>query len=135
MKCACCGIEMVCPKCDGHRCPKCGEPIKQKKNKKHGSTFWGCIDYPACGWTGDKLPPPLPKKLPREMDPLPQDFLDRVQQNHPDLYENWDCECWDDLYRIAVSSQKKSPSPVVQAVAEQAKKQGLLDTLEQSRAV
>ncbi|MBO7181735.1 MAG: topoisomerase DNA-binding C4 zinc finger domain-containing protein [Kiritimatiellae bacterium] len=32
-------------------CPKCGAPLKRRKNLKDGRFFWGCSKYPNCDYT------------------------------------------------------------------------------------
>ena len=54
-----CGRFKVCidPDCDSWipTCPKCGANMIQRKNKKDGSLFWGCRNFPDCTHTENHI--------------------------------------------------------------------------------
>ena len=106
----------------------------QSPSERDGSKFWGCSNYPACKWSDDKLPPPLPKDLPRKVDRLPQDFLDWVHGNHPQLFDAYDCETWNDLYwHVDAVRNDGHPNAALQAVVQEAENRGLLVKLAQMK--
>jgi ssDNA-binding Zn-finger/Zn-ribbon topoisomerase 1 len=35
----------------GDPCPDCGGPMLLRNNRKDGTPFWGCADYPNCTGT------------------------------------------------------------------------------------
>lgn len=132
MHCAACGTALVCPKCDLPTCPKCQSTIARKTNKSDGSKFWGCSRYPKCKWSDDDLPPPLPKKMPSPMDPLPEDFLEWVRAHYPEIFEAYDLEHWDNLFWLHEASKHRNRENV-KAVVEEARSRDLLDKALQIR--
>jgi DNA topoisomerase I len=44
----------------GVKCPKCGGKLAEKRAKKGGRTFYGCVTYPNCDFTTWNRPLPMP---------------------------------------------------------------------------
>jgi DNA topoisomerase-1 len=44
----------------GVKCPKCGGKLAEKRSKKGGRTFYGCVTYPACDFTTWNRPIAMP---------------------------------------------------------------------------
>ena len=36
---------------DALRCPKCGAELRERKNRRDGTVFYGCARYPECRYT------------------------------------------------------------------------------------
>ncbi len=56
-------------------CPECGGPMVSRANRRDGTRFWGCADYPRCrgtrntdGEAPEERTPDLPSNRIRDRD-------------------------------------------------------------------
>ena len=131
--CGCCSTEKVCAKCAVPRCRNRADTIKHKTKRADGRRLRRCLSHPASNRSDDESRPPLPNEHPRTVHCLPREFVDRVQQTPPDLFEHYDCETWNELqWHVETVHDHGHSDADLQATVRKAEDRGILYLLEQT---